>query len=157
MASAKKAKKSRKTTKRTRAARPSPKQRSLENVQTEEELLANLSAASDEHDREMEDLGAKLIAVMKKANYHPTVMLDTLQTLLSVGIADTLGEEQGKLFDSHIHAYHQESRMLSVAQMLGLGLADLTAVFGDVTTEPPTTPEPEATELGGPNDYAQGT
>ena len=159
MATAKRAKKSRKATpKRVKAARPSRKQRALENVSTPEELIAKLDAASSEHDAEMKVLGAKLIAVMKKCNYHPTVMLDTLQTLLSVGIADTLGEEQGKLFDAHIHAYHQDSRMLSVAQLLGAKLEDLIADPGEEET--PSTPEatdvtPEP--LGGPNDYSQGT
>jgi hypothetical protein len=136
MASAKKAK-SRKTVK---AARPSRKQRNLEKVQTPEELMAKLDAATAEHDAEMKVLGTKLIAVMKKCNYHPTVMLDTLQTLLSVGIADTLGKEQGELFDAHIHAYHQDSRMLSVAQMLGVSLSDLMVDPG-TEEEPTATPE----------------
>ena len=158
MATAKAAKKSRKTTpKRTKAARPSRKQRALENVATPEELIAKLDAASTEHDAEMKVLGAKLIAVMKKCNYHPTVMLDTLQTLLSVGIADTLGEDQGKLFDAHIRAFHQDSRMLSVASMLGVGLADLIADPGSEEEPPAPETDPEATALGGKNDYAQGT
>lgn len=140
MASAKKAKKSRKTTPRSKAARPSRKQRSLENVSTPEELIAKLDAASEEHDSEMKVLGAKLIAVMKKCNYHPTVMLDTLQTLLSVGIADTLGDEQGALFDAHIRAFHQDSKMLSVASMLGVSLSDLMVDPG-TEEETPSTPE----------------
>lgn len=151
MASAKKAKKTRKTAK---TARPSRKQRNLEKVSTPEELIAKLDAATAEHDAEMRVLGTKLIAVMKRANYHPTVMLDTLQTLLSVGIADTLGEEQGKLFDSMLTAFHQESRMLSVAQMLGVSLNDLMV---DPGSEEETPAAPEAGELGGPTDYAQGT
>jgi hypothetical protein len=141
MASAKKAKKSRKTTpKRVKAARPSKLQRSLENVETPEEILSKLDAATEEHDAEMKVLGTKLIAVMKRCNYHPTVMLDTLQTLLSVGIADTLGEEQGELFDAHIRAYHQDSRMLSIASMLGVKLSDLIADPGSDEPETPATP-----------------
>ena len=141
MASAKKAKKSRKTTpKRSKAALPSRKQRALENVETPEELVAKLDAATEEHDNEMKVLGAKLITVMKKCNYHPTVMLDTLQTLLSVGIADTLGDEQGALFDAHIRAFHQDSKMLSVASMLGVSLSDLMVDPG-TEEETPSTPE----------------
>ena len=160
MATAKTAKKSRKTTpKRSKAARPSRKQRALENVATPEELIAKLDAASAEHDAEMKVLGEKILKVMKKTNYHPTVLLDTLQSLLSVGIAETLGEEQGKLFDAHIHAYHQDSRMLSVAQMLGASLEDLMVDPGSEEEPSAATPEtdPEATALGGSNDYSQGT
>lgn len=162
MATAKTAKKSRKTTpKRVKAARPSRKQRALENVATPEELIAKLDAATAEHDAEMQILGEKLFKVMKKCNYHPTVVLDTLQTMLSVGIADTLGEEQGKLFDAHIRAFHQDSKMLSVAMMLGAKLEDLIADPGEdnppETPTPDATPEADGTELGGKNDYAQGT
>ena len=153
MASAKKAK-SRKTAKRA-VPRPSRKQRALENVQSPEELMAKLDAASAEHDTEVKDLGERFLKVMRKTNYHPTVVLDTLQALLSSGIATTLGEDQGELFDAHIRAYHQDSKMLSVAKMLGVSLADLIVDPGteDESETSTATPEP----LGGPNDYSQGT
>jgi hypothetical protein len=155
MASAKKAKKSRKTTpKRSKAARPSRIQRSLENVETPEELLQKLDAASAEHDVEVRKLGTALFRAIEKFNFHPTVVLDTLQVLLSEGIGVALGDEQQELFNAHIRAYHQDSRMLSVASMLGVTLADLTADSG---SEPSPEADPAATELGGPNDYAQKT
>jgi hypothetical protein len=141
MASAKKAKKSRKTTpKRSKAARPSRIQRSLENVETPEELLAKLDAATVEHDVEVKKLGTALFRVMSKFNYHPTVVLDTLQVLLSEGIGVALGDEQQELFNAHIRNYHNDSRMLSVASMLGVSLADLIADPGS-EEETPATPE----------------
>ena len=140
MATAKKAKKTAKRSKSVRTA--SPKQRKIENM-SPEEMLENLPVAREEHNREVKDLGERIINVIAKSKYHPTVALDAMQTLISIGIGDILGEEHKMLFDDYITRFHEESKMLS---LLGLfeGIAQLRAEGAEPASEPTDAATPAA-------------
>src|SRR5271170_4258147 len=108
------AKKAKKRTKKPAA--PSAEQRKLDGM-SPEDMLKNLPAASNEHDTEVRDLGFRIIAMIEKSGYHPTVALDTLQTLLTEGIGILLGPDHRVLWEGYVHKYHEESRLLSIVEV----------------------------------------
>jgi hypothetical protein len=134
MASAKKSKK--KSVRK--ATKPTAHQR-LEQATTPEELLAGLPAVTEAHNEQVRILGNRIIKVIEEAKFHPVVALDALQVLLSAGVGAALGDQHQQLFDAHIHRYHDESKMLSIMEMLG-GISGLERV--EIGEEPVDTKSP---------------
>jgi hypothetical protein len=139
MASVKKTKKSvRKPRKAADAAH-----RKVEAAQTPEELLAALPEAHKAHARQVNILANRFIDVIEETNFHPTVALDAMQKLLSIGIGKAMGEQQKELWDFFVSKYYEEVRMLSLLEMFG-GLEELKQAaevvdpaVGTSETEPP--------------------
>jgi len=93
------------------------------------ELIPEVEA-SDSHARKVRDLGNRIIMLIEKSKYHPTVALDTLQLLLTEGIGILLGQEHRAIWEAHVHQYHEESRLLSIMELF-------TELKTQVPKEPP--------------------
>lgn len=102
----------------------SAKQRKSATAQSPEEMLK-------QHSLEVKDLGNRIIAVIEKSKYHPTVTLDTLQVLLSAGIGGFFGEEHQELWNAYVSRFHDESNLLSI----------LGRLAKETGTEPAVAPE----------------
>jgi hypothetical protein len=120
MASVKKSKK--KTVRKPKAADAA--HRKVEAAQTPEELLAALPEAHKAHARQVNILANRFIDAIEETNFHPTVALDALQKLLSIGIGKAMGEKQKELWDLFVSEYYEEVRMFSLLEILG-GLEEL--------------------------------
>jgi hypothetical protein len=135
------AKKSRKTVKKSKKAPKLTAHQRLEQATTTEELLAGLPAANEEHHEQVQKLGRLIIGVIETGKFHPVVALDALQILLSAGIGSAMGDAHQKLFDGHIHRYHNESKLLSIMELFGGIEGAETAILGDEPATPESTPE----------------
>ena len=135
MASAKKTKKP------AKKKSASAKQRHLAEM-SPEELLKNLPEARSEHGREVRDLGNRIVDLIKESGYHPTVALDTIQIMLSTGIGAVLGKPHQQLWDSYVGKFHEESKMLSILEMLG-GPDALKNLFREAEQQGTAEPTPE--------------
>lgn len=104
----------------------------------EREIEAQLTAVREKHSREVKDLGERILVLFEESKSHPTVLLDTLQTMLSVGIGSLYGEEHKERWDAYVASFHDESKMLTILEMF----------------ETRFVPEPESDTDA--NDYAKG-
>jgi len=136
MASVKKVKKS---AKRSKKPAPSAEQRRFEDM-SPEEMLENLPEIRSEHRREVRDLGNRMVDLIKESGYHPSVAMDAAQVMLTTGIGLLLGRAHQDLWQSHVAKFHEESKLLSILEMLGgpEGVRDLFQAQQDTTEEPPT-------------------
>lgn len=91
----------------------STKKKKKRKIITAEQVLPTTS----EHDRQVRDLGFRIIATIDETGYHPTVALDALQVLLAEGIGILLGKDHQELWESYVHRYHEESRLVSIMEL----------------------------------------
>jgi hypothetical protein len=102
---------------------------------TPEEMHERLAALRAEHKREVEDLGNRVADVIEYCNYRPAVALDVMQILLSVGIGVVYGENHKRLWNAYSARFHDESRLLTILEMLDKNDPQEPAATAPATSE----------------------
>lgn len=96
------------------------------------------AATYDQHLKEVQELGVRILKVIDDAGYHASVGLDALQGLLITSIGVFVGPQHEQLVTEALEHYHEQSRMLLLVDALGVNIGNLlggTAKPEEVPTE----------------------